>query len=164
MVPWSDVKSGESPLIAAPEKIGIPGAADVMNAVLVTAVILLTSSIGFASTIISYLSPDTVFLFLVNSSGAIALFVYLLIAVSELRMRRTLKREAPERLKVRMWFYPYLTYFAIVAMVVVIASMALVKDVRAQLIPSFISLFVVLATYWFKTRAERRTTAVAARA
>ena len=51
--------------------------------------ILLTSSIGFASTIISYLSPDTVFLFLVNSSGAIALFVYLLIAVSELRMRRT---------------------------------------------------------------------------
>ena len=50
--------------------------------------ILLTSSIGFASTIISYLSPDTVFLFLVNSSGAIALFVYLLIAISELRMRR----------------------------------------------------------------------------
>ena len=126
--------------------------------------ILLTSSIGFASTIISYLSPDTVFLFLVNSSGAIALFVYLLIAVSELRMRRTLEREAPERLKVRMWFYPYLTYFAIVAMVVVIASMALVKDVRAQLIPSFISLFVVLAAYWFKTRAERRTTTVAARA
>jgi GABA permease len=204
VVPWSDVKSGESPFIAALEKIGIPGAADVMNAVVVTAVlsclnsgmytgsrmlfalarrgdapegllevnrrgvpvkaILLTSSIGFASTIISYLSPDTVFLFLVNSSGAIALFVYLLIAVSELRMRRTLEREAPERLKVRMWFYPYLTYFAIVAMVVVIASMALVKDVRAQLIPSFISLFVVLAAYWFKTRAERRTTTVAARA
>ena len=63
-----------------------------------------------------------------------------------------------------MWFYPYLTYFAIVAMVVVIASMALVEDVRAQLIPSFISLFVVLAAYWFKTRAERRTTTVAARA
>jgi hypothetical protein len=33
VVPWSDVKSGESPFIAALEKIGIPGAADVMNAV-----------------------------------------------------------------------------------------------------------------------------------
>ena len=204
VVPWTDIKSGESPFIAALEQIGIPGAADVMNAVVVTAVlsclnsgmytgsrmlfalarrgdapegllevnrrgvpvkaILLTSSIGFASTIISYLSPDTVFLFLVNSSGAIALFVYLLIAVSELRMRRTLEREAPERLKVRMWLYPYLTYFAIAAMVVVIGSMALVDDVRSQLIPSFISLFVVLAAYWFKTRAERRTTTVAARA
>jgi GABA permease len=204
VVPWNDVKAGDSPFIASLEDIGIPGAADVMNAIIVTAVlsclnsgmytgsrmlfalarrgdapegllevngrgvpvkaILLTSSIGFASTIISYLSPDTVFLFLVNSSGAIALFVYLLIAVSELRMRRTLERDAPERLKVRMWLYPYLTYFAIVAMVAVIGSMALVKDVRAQLIPSFISLAVVLAAYWFKTRGERRTAAVAARA
>ena len=193
---WKDVKPGESPFIASLEKIGIPGAADVMNAIVVTAVlsclnsgmytgsrmlfalarrgdapkglldtnrrgvpvkaILLTSSIGFASTIIAYLSPDTVFLFLVNSSGAIALFVYILIACSELRMRRRLEREAPERLKVSMWAYPYLTYFAIAAMVVVVGAMALVKDVRPQLIPSFMSLAVVLAAYWIKTRAERR--------
>ena len=46
----------------------------------------------------AYTSPNTVFLFLVNSSGAIALFVYLLIAVSQLRMRARLEREAPERL------------------------------------------------------------------
>jgi GABA permease len=124
--------------------------------------ILLTSSIGFASTVISYLSPDTVFLFLVNSSGAIALFVYLLIAVSQLRMRRRLERESPDRLKVKMWLFPYLTCFAIVAMVVVIGAMALVEDVRSQLIPSFISLAVVLAAYWFKTRAERRSSTVTA--
>jgi GABA permease len=203
VVPWSDVKPGESPFIASLETIGIPGAADVMNAVVVTAVlsclnsgmytgsrmlfalsrrgdapkglldvnrrgvpvkaILLTSSIGFLSTILAYLSPETVFLFLVNSSGAIALFVYVLIACSELRMRRQLEREAPERLKVRMWLYPYLTYFAIAAMVAVIAAMALVKEVRAQLIPSFISLAVVLLAYWFKTRAERGTVTVSAR-
>ena len=36
---WTDVKSGESPFIAALEQIGIPGAADVMNAVVVTAVL-----------------------------------------------------------------------------------------------------------------------------
>jgi GABA permease len=203
ILPWNDAKPGESPFIASLETIGIPGAADVMNAIIVTAVlsclnsgmytgsrmlfalarrgdapkglldvnrrgvpvkaILLTSSIGFASTIISYLSPDTVFLFLVNSSGAIALFVYLLIACSQLRMRRRLEREAPERLKVRMWAFPYLTYFAIAAMVAVIASMALVKDVRAQLIPSFISLAIVLLAYRFKTRGERSTATVSAR-
>ena len=134
IVPWSDAKPGNSPFIASLETIGIPGAADVMNAIVVTAVlsclnsgmytgsrmlfalarrgdapkglldvnrrgvpvkaILLTSSIGFASTIISYLSPYKVFLFLVNSSGAIALFVYVLIALSELKMRRRLEREA----------------------------------------------------------------------
>jgi GABA permease len=202
ILPWNETKPGESPFIAALEKIGIPGAADVMNAIIVTAVlsclnsgmytgsrmlfalarrgdapqglldvnrrgvpvkaILLTSSIGFASTVISYLSPDTVFLFLVNSSGAIALFVYLLIAVSQLRMRRRLERESPDRLKVKMWLFPYLTCFAIVAMVVVIGAMALVEDVRSQLIPSFISLAVVLAAYWFKTRAERRSSTVTA--
>ena len=73
--------------------------------------------------------------------------------------------ELQKSLKSRhMWLYPYLTYFSIAAMVVVIASMALVDDVRSQLIPSFISLAVVLAAYWFRTRAERRTSAVTARA
>ena len=202
ILPWNDAKPGESPFIASLEIIGIPGAADVMNAVIVTAVlsclnsgmytgsrmlfalarrgdapkglldvnrrgvpvkaILLTSSIGFASTGLAYLSPDTVFLFLVNSSGAIALFVYVLIACSQLKMRRQLEREAPERLKVKMWLFPYLTYFAIAAMVTVIASMALVEDVRSQLIPSFISLIIVLIAYWLKTRAERGTGTVPA--
>ena len=55
-----------------------------------------TTAIGFLSTILAWLSPETVFLFLVNSSGAIALFVYLLIAVAQLRMRRQLERDAPE--------------------------------------------------------------------
>ena len=50
--------------------------------------------------------PDTVFLFLLNSSGAIILFVYLLIAISQLVLRR---RTPPERLRVRMWLFPCLT-------------------------------------------------------
>jgi GABA permease len=77
-------------------------------------------------------------------------------------MRRELEREAPERLKLRMWAFPYLTYFAIAAMVAVIGSMALVKDVRSQLIPSFISLAVVLAAYWFVSRTERHQATVSA--
>ena len=39
--------------------------------------------------------PDTVFLFLLNSSGAVALFVWLVICFSQLRMRRIIQREAP---------------------------------------------------------------------
>ena len=101
-------------------------------------------------------SPDKVFLFLVNSSGAVALFCYVLIAVAELRMRRRLEAEAPERLKLRMWAFPWLTYLAIAAMVGVIGSMALVKDVRSQLIPSLISLAVVLAVAWWRGRRADR--------
>ena len=129
ILPWKDAKPGESPFIASLERIGIPGAADVMNAVIVTAVlsclnsgmytgsrmlfalarrgdapkglldvnkrgvpvkaILLTSSIGFLSTGLAYLSPETVFLFLVNSSGAIALFVYLPVSYTHLTLPTT---------------------------------------------------------------------------
>jgi GABA permease len=100
----------------------------------------------------------------VNSSGAVALFCYVLIALAELRMRRRLEAEAPERLKLRMWGFPWLTYLAIVAMVAVIGSMALVKDVRSQLIPSLISLVVVLvAAWWHGRRTEQRRVPAEAR-
>jgi len=192
VVPWNDARLGDSPFIAALERIGIPGAADVMNAIVVTAVlsclnsgiytasrmlfalarrgdapkallevnargvpvkaIMLSVSIGFLSVIFSAISPNKVFLFLVNSSGAIALFCYILIAAAELRMRRRLEAEAPERLKLRMWLFPWLTYVAIAAMLAVIVSMAFVADARPQLIPSLISLAIVLAASWWHGR------------
>src|ERR671927_1921346 len=68
--------------------------------------ILASTVVGFLSVIAAYVSPDTVFLFLLNSSGAVILFVYLLITLSQLRMRPTIP---PERLRVKMWFYPVLT-------------------------------------------------------
>jgi GABA permease len=192
VVPWNDAKLGSSPFIAALDRIGIPGSADIMNAIVVTAVlsclnsgiytasrmlfalarrgdaphallevntrrvpvkaILLSVTIGFLSVIFDAVSPNTVFLFLLNSSGAVALFCYVLIAVAELRMRRRLEREDPERLTLRMWLFPWLTYLAIAAMVAVIVSMAFVKSVRSQLIPSLISLVVVLAAAWWHGR------------
>ena len=50
--------------------------------------ILASTVIGFLSVIAAYVSPDTVFKFLLNSSGAVILFVYLLIAVSQFVLRR----------------------------------------------------------------------------
>jgi GABA permease len=65
--------------------------------------IVLATSVGVLSVIFAALWPETIFLWLVNSSGAVALFVYLLIAVSQLRMRARVEREDPEKLQVRMW-------------------------------------------------------------
>ena len=71
-------------------------------------------------------------------------------------MRRRLEADAPERVKVKMWLFLWLTYLAIAAMVAVLASMALVEDVRPQLIPSFISLAIVLAASWWNGRGAPR--------
>ena len=192
IVPWNSTQLGESPFVAALDIIGISGAADVMNAIVLTAVlsclnsglyvasrmmfalahrgdapqwtvqlnsrgvparaILLATSVGYVSVIAAALWPETIFLWLVNSSGAVALFVYLMIAASELRMRARLEREEPERLEIRMWGYPWLTWLVIAAIVVVIASMALVDDVRSQLWWSLGSLAVVLGAYALRAR------------
>jgi GABA permease len=195
ILPWNDTKLGESPFVAVLELIGIPGAADVMNAIVLTAVlsclnsglyvasrmmftlahrgdapqwtvqlnsrgvparaILLATSVGYVSVIAAALWPETIFLWLVNSSGAVALFVYLLIAVSELRLRKRLEVEDPERLQVKMWGYPWLTYLVIAAIVVVIGSMAFVDEVRSQLWWSLGSLAVVLGAYALRARLGR---------
>ena len=92
----------------------------------------------------AYVSPKTVFLFLLNSSGAIIIFAYLLICISELILR---PRIPPDRLRVKMWFYPVLTLLTIAAMLGVIISMGLQEDTRSQLFLSLLSLAVVLAAY-----------------
>jgi GABA permease len=195
ILPWNDSKLGESPFVAVLDRIGIPGAADVMNAVVLTAVlsclnsglyvasrmtfvlanrgdapqwmvrlngrgvparaIVAATSVGYLSVIAAAISPEGVFKFLLNTSGAVALFVYLLIAISQLVLRRRLEREDPERLQVRMWAYPYLTWFAIAAIAVVIGSMATVEDVRSQLWLGLLSVAVVLAAYALRMRLGR---------
>ncbi|MCF3173692.1 amino acid permease [Streptomyces sioyaensis] len=100
---------------------------------------------GFVATIFSYTSKDTVFQFLLNSSGAVALFVWLVICFSQLRMRRTIERETPERLTVRMWLYPWLTYATIAMIAFVVGYMFYDPDGRKQMVLSVIAAVVVLA-------------------
>ncbi|MFH8573119.1 amino acid permease [Streptomyces sp. NPDC017993] len=100
---------------------------------------------GFVATIFSYTSKDTIFQFLLNSSGAVALFVWLVICFSQLRMRRVIERETPERLTVRMWLYPWLTYATIGMIVFVIGYMFYDPEGREQMILSVVAAVVVLA-------------------
>ena len=149
ILPWNDNELGASPFVAAFTEMGIPYADDLMNAVVLTAVlsclnsglytasrmlfvlgarreaplklitvnsrgvpvwaILASTVVGFLSVIAAYVSPDTVFLFLLNSSGAVILFVYLLIAVSQFVLRR---RTDEAELTVKMWLFPWLTLVA----------------------------------------------------
>src|SRR6476661_5981904 len=109
-----------------------------------TAAILTSSVVGFLCVIAAAISPDTVFSFLLNSSGAIILFVYLLIAISQLILRR---RTSPEKLAVKMWLFPFLTIATIVAIVAVLALMFFKEDTRSQLLLSLLAWAVVLVLY-----------------
>jgi GABA permease len=94
--------------------------------------IIASSVVGFLGVVGNYLLPDQIFGYLLASSGAIALFVYLVIALSQLRMRRELDR-AGHRPEVRMWLYPWLTYLTIGFICAVLVLMLVQEGHRLEL-------------------------------
>lgn len=195
ILPWNDAELMSQPYVSAFEKLGLPGAAQVMNAVILTAVLSALNSGLFASSrmlmamsrrgdaprtfsrvdrrgipvpallagtvfayvtvVMSYVSPDKVFAFLVNSYGTVAIFVYVLIAFAQLRLRKRLEAEAPERLRLKMWGYPYLSWVAILAMLAIVAAMAFIPDQRAPLLFGVLSTLAMLAGYVLSRRRAR---------
>lgn len=189
LLPWNSANLLKSPFVAVLEHVGIPAAAQIMNFVVLTAVLsclnsgLYTNSrmlYGMAKTgdapkaflklskkgvpanavlfgtvfayigvIFNYFSPDKVFLFLVNASGGIALLVYLVIAVSHLKMRRKVQRENPELLKVKMWLFPYLTYVTIAGIIVILVAMIFIDSMRSQVFLTLLIAALVVASYFF---------------
>jgi GABA permease len=184
ILPWNSPELTTSPYVSAFTAMGIPYADQIMNAVVLTAVlsclnsgmytasrmlfvlaarreapvslitvnkrgvptkaILASSVVGFLCVIAAAISPDTVFSFLLNSSGAIILFVYLLIAISQLILRR---RTSPEKLAVKMWLFPFLTIATIAAILGVLVLMLFKEDTRSQLVLSLLAWAVVLVLY-----------------
>jgi GABA permease len=183
--PWDSVEVGASPYVAALRHMGLRGADQAMNAVVLTAVlsclnsglytasrmlfvvadrgeaparlvrlskrgvphiaILCSSAIGFLCVIMAWLAPGTVFLFLLNSSGAIILFVYWLIALSQIILRR---RTSEENLRVKMWFFPVLSVLTLAGITAVLVQMAFDRSARSQLWLSLLSWAVVVGLYF----------------
>jgi GABA permease len=123
--------------------------------------ILLGTVFGYAAVVMSYVSPDTVFPFIVNSYGTVAVFVYLLIAISQLRLRRRLEQEAPARLLIRMWAYPYLTYVTIAGMLSIVFAMGLIPEQRRPLLFGIISVGILMAAYALRERYGKKPDVVA---
>lgn len=184
ILPWDSAELSGSPFVAAFTEMGIPYADDIMNAVVLTAVlsclnsglytasrmlfvlaarreapaqlvqvnrrgvpmvaILASSVIGFLCVIAAAVDEDGVFLFLLNSSGAIILFVYLLISISQITLRY---RADDSTLKVKMWLFPVLSILTLLGILGVLLQMALTDSVRSQLVLSLLAWAVVLVAY-----------------
>lgn len=118
--------------------------------------ILLGTTIGYISVACTYVWGDIVFNFLVNSYGAVALFVYLLIAVSQVVLRRRLEREDPAALQLRMWLFPWLSYATIALMATVILAMAFLPSTRSQFLMSGLTLIAILISYEVRKCSARQ--------
>ncbi|WP_174244124.1 amino acid permease [Streptomyces sp. TM32] len=199
LLPWnSPAIAKHGSYVAALDSIGIPHAGQIMNVIVLTAVLsclnsgLYTASrmafslgqrgdapksfartnsrgvpqaaivasvlFGFIAVGFNYLWPTTVFQFLLNSSGAVALFVWLVICFSQLRMRGIIQRENPEKLLVRMWLFPYLTW-ATIAMISFVLVYMLTDDSdgggRIQVLLSVLVAALVVAISLVRDRLGR---------
>ncbi|MFD8420231.1 amino acid permease [Streptomyces sp. NPDC059466] len=173
LVPWdSKAVVEQGPYVAALDRLGIPGAGQLMNVVVLVALlsamnaniygssriayslvergqgpkalgmvsagvprvaVLVSCVFGFVCVLLSYWRPDDVFPWLLNMIGAVILVVWIFIAVSQLRLRRAVERETPEKLVVRMWLFPALTWVALAGMAAILVLMAREPDTRVQL-------------------------------
>ncbi|WP_257347298.1 amino acid permease [Pseudalkalibacillus decolorationis] len=113
---------------------------------------------SYVAVVMSYVSPEVVFLFLVNSSGAIILLVYLVISISQLRMRKKLEKENPETLKVKMWLFPYLTYATIISICIILISMAFIESTSSQLYSTLLlTALIIVLNHFFGNSAKNKS-------
>ncbi|MGC4027353.1 MAG: amino acid permease [Steroidobacteraceae bacterium] len=115
--------------------------------------ILIGSSFGYGAVIASVVSPSQVFAFLVNASGALMLVIYLLAAVAQINLRRRLEAEDPQKLAVRMWGFPWLSYAVIAAIAAVLLGMLGRPSSATEFYTSLLCVAVVVAASWLRRAA-----------
>jgi len=194
VVPWTEIAVGTSPFATVLARTGIPGAATIMNLIVLIAVlsclnsglyvtsrvlfalaaegdapqalvsvnrrkvpvraILIASTFSYVALAASVLSPELVFTFLVNASGALMLLIYGLLAFAQIAVRRRMEAEAPERLTIRMWLFPWLSYATIGCIALVLIAMAMAPDLASQFYSSLAVTAVCLVLFYVFRRGK----------
>ncbi|MEN0136076.1 MAG: amino acid permease [Rhodococcus sp. (in: high G+C Gram-positive bacteria)] len=199
IVPWDSIPAGDSPFLHVLQVLNIPGVADILNVVILIAVlsclniglystsrmlftlgsngecpkwmtavnkrgvpvwgVLSCTTIGYACIAVAYFFPDSVFLFLINASGAMILFVYLMICISQIILRKKNERERGGKLEFKMWLFPYLSIVVTVVIVFILATMMWDSTSRISLLQGLAVWAVILIAFGIKTiRARSRST------
>jgi L-asparagine transporter-like permease len=189
VVPWSDFKGTESTFAFALNRMSIPYASDIMNIVVLTAVlsclnsgvyvtarvlfamadkgdapkwliavnkrrvparaILLGSAFGFFVMFITWVAPEKLFKFLLDSCGALMLFTYIFVVMAHFRFPYAdpkLRGGAGTR---------FVAGGAALTMLAVLVAMCFMKATQNYMLASSASLAVIVVALLIK-RANRR--------
>jgi GABA permease len=109
--------------------------------------VLMGAAAGFIGIIAATQGSQAVFDFLVSSSGAVIVFIYMTIAFAQIALRRRRERDGKPEPAVKMWLFPYLSYAAIAGMSAVLIAMAFTKGLQQDLKFSCLSLVVAVLAY-----------------
>ncbi|WP_454118184.1 amino acid permease [Microbacterium lacticum] len=118
---------------------------------------LIASTIGgLIATLVNFVAPSSgIFDFIMNSAGLVALFVYVFIALTQMRLRQKMTPDEVAALKLKVWLHPWLNILLIAAITAVVAIMLTSESGRAQVWTSLIATAVLLV-FWPLVRRNLR--------
>jgi L-asparagine transporter-like permease len=117
--------------------------------------VLIGAAAGFLGIIAATQAPQAVFDFLVSSSGAVIVFVYMTICIAQISLRRRREREGLPEPAVSMWLFPYLSFAAIAGMAAVLIAMAFTPGLQRDFYFSCITLAVAVSAYLVVNRVRQ---------
>ena len=116
--------------------------------------VLIGAVAGFLGIIAATQAPQVVFDFLVSSSGAVIVFVYMTICIAQIALRRRREREGVAEPAISMWLFPYLSFAAIAAMAAVLIAMAFTPGLQRDFYVSCITLAAAVIAYLIAHRVR----------
>jgi L-asparagine transporter-like permease len=117
--------------------------------------VLMGAVAGFLGIIAATEAPQAVFDFLVSSSGALIVYVYMTIAVAQIVLRMRRERSNGIKPPVVMWLFPWLSCAAIAAMAAVLIAMAFTPGSQRDFNASAVTLAVAIGAYFVVKRLRR---------
>src|ERR1700678_1725905 len=109
--------------------------------------VLIGAAGGFLGIIAATEAPQKVFDFLLSSSGALIVFVYMITAAAQIALRRRRERNGEAKPAVSMWLFPYLSYATIACMAAVLIAMAFTPGQRQDFNAICITLCAAVLSY-----------------
>ncbi|MCA5891881.1 amino acid permease [Isoptericola sp. NEAU-Y5] len=119
--------------------------------------VLVSVFFGVVAVGLNWLLPDSLLSILLNAVGSALFVVWLLITVSQLRLRPRLEAEAArsgEPMRLRMWGYPWLSRVTLAALVGLAGLMLSDDAARAQIVATAGLVVVILVVYALTRRVR----------
>lgn len=126
-----------------------PGVVAKRNKRGVPTVAVIASTVGgVIATLVNFLAPSSgIYDFIMNSTGLVALFVYVFIAVTQWRLRLKMSPDERANLKLRVWLFPWLNILLLVGAVGIVVIMMFSDSGRTQVWTSLLAA-AALFLFW----------------
>jgi len=116
--------------------------------------IVIGCCIGFLAALAQLYMRHDIFTLFVSTSGGVQLFVLLIVALAQIRLRRKLDAKGIE-LKFKMWLFPWLSYVVVAGIVCIMIVLAFIPTERISLVMSGLTFLAVLGATGLKIRRDR---------